>query len=67
VAYFRQRSRIKAIDVLLSFNFAVVFSFKVFPFPPSKTLFLGDVSPGIGNLNNFWFLCNEGRETGKRR
>ncbi len=27
----------------MSFNFAVVFNFNVFPFPPSKAQFLGDV------------------------
>jgi hypothetical protein len=43
VAYIRYRPRTVAIDVLLSFNFAVVFNFNVFPFPPSKPQFLCDV------------------------
>jgi hypothetical protein len=43
VAYIRYRPRAVAIDVLLSFNFSVVFNFSVFPFPPSKSQFLGDV------------------------
>jgi hypothetical protein len=44
VAYIRYRPRTVAIDVLLSFNLAVVFTLNVFPFPPSKAQFLGDVS-----------------------
>ncbi len=32
-----------AIDVLFSLNFAVVFDFNVFPFPPSKPKLIGDV------------------------
>ena len=32
-----------AIDVLFSLNFAVVFDFNVFPFPPSKQKLIGDV------------------------
>jgi hypothetical protein len=36
VAYIRYRPRTVAIDVLLSFNLGVVFSFDVFSFPPSK-------------------------------
>jgi hypothetical protein len=43
VLYIRFRPRTVAIDVLLSFNLAVVFNFMVFPFPPSKQQFLGDV------------------------
>ncbi len=43
MAYIRYRPRAVAIDVLLSFNFSVVFNFSVFPFPPSKSQFLGDV------------------------
>jgi hypothetical protein len=42
VAYIR-RPRTVAIDVLLSFNLAVVFNLNIFPFPPSKPQFLGDV------------------------
>ncbi len=44
MAYIRYRPRTVAIDVLLSFNLAVVFTLNVFPFPPSKAQFLGDVS-----------------------
>jgi hypothetical protein len=40
VAYIRCRPRTVAIDVLLSFNLGVVFSFDVFPFPSSKPRFL---------------------------
>jgi hypothetical protein len=43
VAYIRYRPRTVAIDVLLSFNLAVVFNLHVFPFPPSEPQFLGDV------------------------
>jgi hypothetical protein len=43
VAYIRYRPRTAAIDVLLSFSLAVVFNLNVFPFPPSKPQFLGDV------------------------
>jgi hypothetical protein len=43
VEYVRHRSRIVAIDVLLSYNFGVVVNFNVFPFPPSKAHFLGMV------------------------
>jgi hypothetical protein len=43
VANILYRPRTVAIDVLLSFNFAVVFNFNVFPFPSSKPQFLGDV------------------------
>ncbi len=39
----RYKPRTVAIDVLLSFNLAVVFNLNVFPFPPSKPQFLGDV------------------------
>jgi len=36
--------RIVAIDILLSFDFAVLFNFNVYSFPQSKAQFLGDVS-----------------------
>jgi hypothetical protein len=39
VAYIRYRPRTVAIDVHLSFNFAFVFEFNVFPFPPDKAHF----------------------------
>ncbi len=32
-----------AIDVLLAFNFCCCLYFNVFPFPPSKPKFIGDV------------------------
>jgi hypothetical protein len=41
-----------AIDVLLSFNFAVVFNFYVFSFPPSKAQFLGNVPMNRQNNAN---------------
>jgi hypothetical protein len=44
MAYVWHRSRIVAINVLLSYNFAVVFNFNVFPFPPRKAQFL-DIDP----------------------
>ncbi len=44
MAYIRYRPRTEVIDVLLSFNFAVVFNFNVFRFRPSKPQFLGDFS-----------------------
>jgi hypothetical protein len=31
-----------AIDVLLSFNFDIVFNFNEFPFPPNKAISVGD-------------------------
>jgi hypothetical protein len=43
MSYVLHKSRIVAIDVHLSFNFAVVFDFNVFPFPSSKAQFLFDV------------------------
>ncbi len=43
MAYVWHRSRIVAIDFLLSFDFAVVFNFNVYPFPQSKAQFLGNV------------------------
>ncbi len=36
MANVRNRSRTVTIELCLSFNFAVVFIFNVFPFPPSK-------------------------------
>ena len=44
VSYIRYRPRTVAIDVLLSFNCAVVFNFNVFPFPPNKPQFLSDAN-----------------------
>jgi hypothetical protein len=52
VAYIQNRPRTVAIDVLLSFNFAVVFNFNVYPFPPSKPQFLGDVPMNRQNAAN---------------
>jgi hypothetical protein len=47
-----------AIDVLLSYHFAVVFNFNVFPFPPSKPQFLGDVSMNFRPCYKyFMFFC----------
>ncbi len=37
------RSRTVAIEVCLPFNFAVVFDFNLFPVPPSKEKFIGDI------------------------
>ncbi len=58
-----------AIDVLLSFNFAAVFNFNLFPFLPSKPQFLGDVPMNRQNEANcsplleifYVFLCKRGR------
>ncbi len=36
-------ARTAAIEVRFSINFAVVFDFNVFPFPPSKPELIGDV------------------------
>ncbi len=36
----------------MSFNFSVVFNFNVFPFPPSKAKFLGDVPVNKQNAGN---------------
>ncbi len=52
MAYIQNRPRTVAIDVLLSFNFAVVFNFNVYPFPPSKPQFLGDVPMNRQNAAN---------------
>jgi len=64
VAYIRYRPRTVAIDVLLSFNLAVVFNLNVFPFPPSKPQFLGDVPMNRQDAANcsprhkyFMFFC----------
>jgi hypothetical protein len=49
-----------AIDVLFSLNFAVVFDFNVFPFPPSKPKLIGDVPMNRQNAaarRLFLFLC----------
>ncbi len=62
------RSQTVAIEVCLLFNFAVVFIFNVFPFPPSEAQSLEAMSPLIGkNAANYSppicirFLCNGGR------
>ncbi len=52
MAYVRHRPRIVAIDVLLSYNFGVVFNFNVFPFPPSKAHFLDKVPMNRQNVAN---------------
>jgi len=52
VTYVRNRSQIIAINDLMSFNFAVVFTFDVFPFPQSKAQFLGDVPMNRRNTAN---------------
>ncbi len=52
VAYIRYRPRTVAIDVLLSFKFAVVFIFNAFPFPSSKPQILGDVPMNKQNSAN---------------
>ncbi len=44
MAHIRYRSPTVAIEVCLLFNFAVVFIFNVFPFPPSKAHSLDVVS-----------------------
>jgi hypothetical protein len=43
VANVRNRSRTVAIEVSLTFTLVAVFIFNVFPFPPSKAQFLGNV------------------------
>jgi hypothetical protein len=49
---------------LFAVNFAVVFIFNVFPFPPSKAQSLGDVPVNRKNAANYspliGFLCNGG-------
>jgi hypothetical protein len=55
------RSRIVAIDVLLSINFAVVFNFHVFPFTPSKAQYSGNV-PMTGKHGEL-FVYSESKET----
>jgi hypothetical protein len=70
VAYIRYRPRTVAIDVLLSFILAVVFNLNVFPFPPSKPQFLGDVPMNRQDVRPrhkyFMFFCvmegDRGRE-----
>ena len=54
MAYVQHRSRIVAIDVLLSYNFGVVSNFNVhvFPFAPSKANFLGKVPMDRQNAAN---------------
>jgi hypothetical protein len=44
--------RTEAIDVLLSFNFAVIFNFYIFSFLPCKTQFLRDVLMNRQNAAN---------------
>jgi hypothetical protein len=43
VANVCKRSRTVAIEVCVSFNFAVVFDFNLFLVPPSKVHFIGNV------------------------
>ncbi len=58
MAYIRYKPRTVVINVLLSFNFAVVFNFYVFPIPPSKPQFLGDVSMNVRPCYKyFMFFC----------
>ncbi len=52
MTYVLHRSQIIAINDILSFNFAVVSNFNVFPFPPSKAQFLGDVPMNRRNTAN---------------
>ncbi len=60
---------IVATDVLLTFNFAVVFNLNASSLPPSKAQFLGDVTMNRRNaantfarvLNYVCFLYKEGR------
>ncbi len=52
MAYIRHMPLTVAIDVLLSFHFAVVFDFNAFPFPPGKAQFLGDVPMNRQNAAN---------------
>ncbi len=52
MAYIWYRPQIVAIKVCLLFNFAVVFNFNVFSFPPSKAESLGDVSMNRKNAEN---------------
>jgi hypothetical protein len=47
------RSRNVAIEVCLMFNFAVVFIFNVFPFPPGKAQSLVDVPMNKKNAANY--------------
>jgi hypothetical protein len=64
VAYVRRRYQIAAIDVLLAFNFAVVFIliYCIYLFPPSKPILIGDVLMNMQNAaarHIFLFLfCN---------
>jgi hypothetical protein len=62
--YIRYKPRTVAIDVLLSFNLAVVFNLNVIPFPPSKPQFLGNVPMNMQDAANclprykyFMFFC----------
>ncbi len=52
MAYIQHRSQIVAIDVLLSFDFAVVFNFNVYPFLASKAQLLGNVLMNRQNAVN---------------
>jgi hypothetical protein len=51
----RNRSRTVAIEVCLLFNFAVVFTFNLFSFPPSKAQSIGDVPMNRKNAANCLF------------
>ncbi len=56
VAYVRYRSRTLAIKVCLSFNFAVVFNYNVFPFRPRKSKLVGDVLMGRQNVATMYMF-----------
>jgi hypothetical protein len=43
MANVRNRTRAVAMELCLSFNFGVVFDFNLFPVPPSKAQFIGNV------------------------
>ncbi len=64
VSNIRSMSRTGAIEVLFSFNFAVVFDFKYFRFRPSKAKWIGDVLTIRQNAANtcsvsfFWSNLN---------
>jgi hypothetical protein len=53
VAYIHNRSQTVAIEVCLSFNFAVVFDFMYFCFRPSKAKEIGDVLMNRQNAANY--------------
>ena len=53
VAYIQNMSRTVAMEVFLQFNFAVVFIFNIFPFPPSKAQSLDNVPINRTDAANF--------------